>query len=191
MVEEFRRVWQLAGLGEKFIVIGEEALAVDSYELAAPTGMPGNYLLVARSRDADGAKRVVVVTEAGVEAGRFNPERQVFEFLDRGNQPAAIQLRSGGAVVVPEILCSPQAKKPETVFAVVQEGGSSTELYVHQFDQAEDAQQYRVDSWKDGAYRTSPVVEVPLSLADHPEFNTVVENLLKAALEVDGVEGKG
>jgi hypothetical protein len=188
MVEEFRRVWQLADWKQQFVVIGDAAHAVESYELSLPTGFPAHYLLVARCHDERGAKHVVVVTEQGVEAGRFNTERQVFEFLDRDGNPAAIQVRRDGAVVVPDILVSPYEKQQESVFVVVQEGGSSTELYVQQFDSSDAAHDYRVDCWKNGAYRTSPIVEVPRTLADHPGFDDAVQELLKAVQEVEGVE---
>lgn len=189
MVEEFRRVWQLASWKQQFIVIDEAQHAVESYELSAPTGLPGNYLLVARCHDDRGGKHVVVLTEEGVEAGRFNPERQVFEFLDRYGMPVAIQLLRDDTVLVPDILTSPNAtEKGDIVFVVVQEGGTSSELYVQQFATADDAHDYRVDCWKNGAYRTSPVVEVPRTLADHPDFDEAVQELLKAVQEVDGVE---
>ena len=51
------------------------------------------------------------------------------------------------------------------VFMVVQEGGSSSELYVHLFNTHQDAVDYRVDCADDGAYRTTPVVELPDKLA--------------------------
>jgi hypothetical protein len=124
---------------QQHLVIGDKAYKVESYELSVPTGLPGNYLLVARCHDHNGVQHVVVLTEAGVEAGRFNSERKVFEFHDRGGKPAAIQVGSGDAIVVPDSLCSPYATAADTVFVVVQEGGSSAELYVHQFDKAEDA----------------------------------------------------
>ncbi|MEX3984320.1 hypothetical protein AB4Y45_35775 [Paraburkholderia sp. EG287A] len=189
MVEEFRRVWQLADWKQQFVVVGEVAHAITSSELSVPTGLPGNYLLVARCHEDGESKHVVVVTEQGVEAGRFNPERQVFEFSDRDGNPVAIQVRRGGAVIVPDILVSPYVEKPsQSVFVVIQEGGTSTELYVQQFDSQDSAHDYRVECWSSGAYRTSPIVEVPRSLADHPAFDDVVQELLKATQEFDGVE---
>ncbi|MBK3780034.1 hypothetical protein G3A43_07175 [Paraburkholderia aspalathi] len=181
MVEEFRRVCQLGLPGGLFVVAGDEAHPVVSSELNAPAGLPGNYLLVARCHGEPGDRLVVVVTEEGVEAGQFNSERQVFEFLDRIGQPVAIQVRKEGSVVVPEILKSPHEKKPETVFVVIQEGGSSNELYLHEHDSQAAANEHRLVCWDDGAYKTSPVVEVPASLAEHPDFASVAEKLLVAS----------
>lgn len=45
-------------------------------------------------------------------------------------------------------------------YAVIQEGGSSTELYLHAHDSKEAAEQDRVDCAK-GAYRTGDIVEIP------------------------------
>ncbi|WP_342051281.1 MULTISPECIES: hypothetical protein [unclassified Cupriavidus] len=59
---------------------------------------------------------------------------------------------------------------PQSHFVVIQEGGASTELYVHSLDTAADADDYRADCTRDGAYRTSPWIEVPDALAGHPQF---------------------
>lgn len=47
------------------------------------------------------------------------------------------------------------------IFLVVQEGGSSTELYLHSFNTPEDAQAYRTECDEEAGYRTSPVLEAP------------------------------
>lgn len=69
------------------------------------------------------------------------------------------------------------------VFVVVQEGGSSTEIYAAAFDTEDDAKAYR-DSCEEGAYRTSKPVPVPRSLADHPGFSNFVHDLLSASINV-------
>lgn len=65
-------------------------------------------------------------------------------------------------------------------FFVVQEGGSSDERYLTGYDSLADAHRKRENAWREGSYRTSPVVQVPLRLADHPAFTVVVQELLFA-----------
>ncbi len=55
------------------------------------------------------------------------------------------------------------ALKP--AYVVVQEGGSSEELYVHAHSSAEAAEEDRIDCAEDGAYSTTEVVEIPAVLA--------------------------
>ncbi|WP_130355661.1 hypothetical protein [Pigmentiphaga kullae] len=74
--------------------------------------------------------------------------------------------------------------EPST-FLVIQEGGSSQELYTHVFDNRDDADAYRTSSADEGSYRTSSPIEVPLSLADHPAFGCVAEAIAKGAVSVD------
>lgn len=66
----------------------------------------------------------------------------------------------------------------EMVHLVVQEGGSSTEIYFAQFATADEAQAHR-DSCAEAAYRTSPVIPVPRSLAEHPEFGNTIHEILR------------
>lgn len=70
------------------------------------------------------------------------------------------------------------------VFLYVQEGGSSTEIYVHAFDSEEQAITGR-KSCAEAAYRTSEIIKAPASLVDHPSFMGVVQALLSASLAVD------
>ena len=71
-------------------------------------------------------------------------------------------------------------------FLVVQEGGSSEEIYIHVSNTADEAEAHRIECAK-GAYRTSSVFEVPAALAavgeDAYEF---IENVAKAV--VSGLE---
>lgn len=78
------------------------------------------------------------------------------------------------------------ARQDEPVYFVVQEGGSSTELYVHGFDAAQDAQDYRKSCHHDGSYRTSSVVEVPRAMADsHPGAVEALQALVMAGSDLD------
>lgn len=185
MLEDFMALLRKA---EDVFVVGELAQRVAQRTVAPVMGVAHHQVVTLGWQDEEGRAQAAYLTEAGVAAGTFNEGTGAFEFVDRDGGRIALRLHSRAEPLRPR--GQPAPAKDRTVFAVVQEGGSSSELYLHQFDKMEDAEQYRRDSWTDGAYRTSPVVEVPLSLADHPEFHTVVENLLKAALEVDGVEAE-
>lgn len=71
--------------------------------------------------------------------------------------------------------------------AGVQEGGSSTELYLQLFDNEKQVNRWRRSCAK-SAYNTSTTsVQVPRSLAAHPAFHQVVEALLKASLKTEVV----
>lgn len=68
-------------------------------------------------------------------------------------------------------------------YLVVQEGGSSMEIYVHSSPTEEEAEEFRVSCAR-GAYRTSPVIEVPSELAALGEtFYECVEDVLKGTLD--------
>jgi hypothetical protein len=66
------------------------------------------------------------------------------------------------------------------MFALIQEGGSSTELYLHVHGTAEEAEADRVECARKGAYRTSPSFTIPPELAAHGE---VLFSLIEEALE--------
>jgi hypothetical protein len=83
--------------------------------------------------------------------------------------------------------------KAKRIYLVVQEGGSSTEIYLHTHDTLKESNADRKDCSKNGAYRTSVPVEVPQALTKvllsdaHAEyaFYTVVEKVLKASLNLE------
>jgi hypothetical protein len=74
-----------------------------------------------------------------------------------------------------------------SVFILIQEGGSSQELYLHTHNTMEEAKRDRI-SCAEASYSTSPVLEVPKSLADHPDFHAVVESLLGMTFELSEPE---
>ena len=68
-------------------------------------------------------------------------------------------------------------------FVVVQQGGSSSEVYIHSSETLEDAEAFRV-SCEEGAYQTSAVIEVSAALAAHgEELYEVLEAVAQAAVE--------
>jgi hypothetical protein len=58
---------------------------------------------------------------------------------------------------------------PAEVFLVIQQGGASTEMYVHTFDTLEQADAYRTKAYENGAYRTSEPLEVPVGIETYME----------------------
>ena len=67
-------------------------------------------------------------------------------------------------------------------FVVIQEGGSSEEIYIHASDSEADAEAFRVSCRDDGAYRTSDVIEVPAALAAHGDS---LYSLLEAVAQAE------
>jgi hypothetical protein len=72
------------------------------------------------------------------------------------------------------------ASADEPVFVLIQEGGTSFELYIHAHTTREDAEDDRKSCETDGAYRTSDILEVPSSLADQTGFYELAEKLVCA-----------
>lgn len=54
-------------------------------------------------------------------------------------------------------------------YVVIQQGGSSSELYLHAFDTLAEVRRYRKSCDK-AAYETSEPVEVPIHLLDDKQF---------------------
>jgi hypothetical protein len=69
----------------------------------------------------------------------------------------------------------------EPAYVMIQEGGSSTELYLHAWGSEGEAEDDRADCTTDGAYRTTEVVTVPAHLASHPAFYDVAEARVRRA----------
>ena len=83
--------------------------------------------------------------------------------------------------------------QPGGNFCVIQEGGSSTELYLHVSDSADDAEAFRKSCATEGAYRTSGVIEAPVVLKrlnekDRQEILNWVESLIGATKGLDLAE---
>jgi hypothetical protein len=66
----------------------------------------------------------------------------------------------------------------EQVFVLIQEGGTSFELYIHAHSSRMDAEDDRVSCETDGAYQTSNILEVPSSLGNLPGFYELAEQLV-------------
>lgn len=73
--------------------------------------------------------------------------------------------------------------EPGCAFVVVQQGGSSSEVYIHAASTHADAEAFREECER-GAYETSDVIEVPAVLAAHGEtLYEVLEAVAQAAIE--------
>lgn len=131
---------------------------------------------------AAGEGLTVDLTEEGVSAGRFDDKTKSFLLFDALGAEVNVRLLLNG-----QALCPPEGfgenKGPH--FLVVQEGGSSQELYVHSLFTRAQAHRYQVGAGEDGAYRTSDVIEVPADLAAHPDFYRIAEELVKAAFTLE------
>lgn len=69
-------------------------------------------------------------------------------------------------------------------FVVLQEGGSSGEIYASAHSSLEDAEAFRIDCRDSGSYRTSEIFEVPRALARHgEELYTLLEQAARAELD--------
>lgn len=74
-----------------------------------------------------------------------------------------------------------ESKCAKPAYLVIQEGGTSSELYVHASDSVVAAEDFREDCCKHGGYRTSSVIEVPAVLAAHGEdLYELIEEVLRA-----------
>jgi hypothetical protein len=84
----------------------------------------------------------------------------------------------------------------EPRYTLIQQGGSSCELYIHSHETEEEAEQDRIDCARDGAYETSDIVEIPPELAALGEiFYEAAEALLEAStdtmcVDVDPMSGE-
>lgn len=77
--------------------------------------------------------------------------------------------------------------KPTDAWIVVQEGGSSSEIYAHSFDCEEGANLFRMGC-SEGGYRTGKPVKVPAFLVDDPNFGIALEEILKTTLNLECVK---
>jgi hypothetical protein len=80
--------------------------------------------------------------------------------------------------------CEIPMANTDIVQVVLQEGGSSSELYLHVFDTEEEARNFRL-SCNSSGYRTTNPIPVSRALAESDEFDVVVGKLLQETLAID------
>jgi len=78
----------------------------------------------------------------------------------------------------------PDVADEAKVFVLIQEGGSSAELYIHAHGSRGEAEDDRLSCENDGAYRTSEIIEVPATLANVAGFYELAEQLVCAVAEL-------
>lgn len=143
---------------------------------APVTGEPENQVVHLDWKDEAGRPCSTILTEEGLAAATFDKATQSYQVEDHEGEMVALKMVSKGMPLTPD--------SDANVFVIVQEGGSSTELYIHEFEQREGAVNSRVHCAENGSYRTSEIIEVPASLANHPQFNEIVQQLVRATLNL-------
>ncbi|MBU9199921.1 hypothetical protein KTD31_00710 [Burkholderia multivorans] len=165
----------------KILNLFAQADAIQTAEKAviatAPvTGEPDNQVVALYWGGEDGRQFWTAFTEAGLEKATFNPATQSFEVEDFEGDKFELQLRAKGNILTPD---------DAVHYVLIQEGGTSSELYIHAHGTRQDAEDDRVSCENDGAYRTSEIIEVPASLATHPSFYEIAEQLVRAVSTID------
>jgi len=80
-------------------------------------------------------------------------------------------------------------QQPRSSYMLVQQGGSSSEVYLHAHETEADAEVDRIDCAENGSYETSPIVEVPAPLVELGEtFYETVQGILQASKDMACVE---
>lgn len=98
--------------------------------------------------------------------------------------PSPRVVRMGWKADRPRAVETAAAPDEPNVFVVIQEGGTSTELYIHAHGSRGDADEDRLSCENDGAYRTSEIIEVPATLAGLEGFYELSEQLVCAVAEL-------
>ncbi|MCY1369498.1 hypothetical protein D9M69_565440 [compost metagenome] len=97
---------------------------------------------------------------------------------EKGDLAGAVHALEGALAEV-------EASQPH--FVLIQEGGTSMERYVHAHSSAEEAEDDRVSCAR-ASYRTTPHIEVPGSLATHPDFYSTLDALVDSLNELGYVD---
>lgn len=79
-------------------------------------------------------------------------------------------------------------KPDEISYLLLQEGGSSTEIYLHGHESEEDANNDRINCSSDGAYRTSAPIAVPRWMTHIPGFYETAEILVQSTNGLECVD---
>ncbi|WP_434716088.1 hypothetical protein [Paraburkholderia sp. A3RO-2L] len=140
------------------------------------TGEPDNQVVSLNWGGEDGKQFWTALTEQGLEKATFNPATQSFTVEDYEGDTLELQLLSNGSILTPDDAIH---------YVLIQEGGTSTELYIHAHATRDDAEADREECETNGAYRTSEIIEVPASLATHPAFYEIAEQLVRAVSTID------
>ncbi|MBK3780030.1 hypothetical protein G3A43_07155 [Paraburkholderia aspalathi] len=126
------------------------------------TGQPGQRVVQLTEDDSDNF--LTALTEGNLAGAKYDEAKQTVELDDYE-----------GASLVLTLVPAAQAMS----YVLVQEGGTSAELYLHAHESLEHAEADRESCEEDGAYRTTDILEIPSRLADRPGFYEHAESLLR------------
>lgn len=160
------------------VLVGTSGAAAISVVTSKPVGEAGNQVALL-TVDAD---RQTKLTEEGVAAGRFDHDSATFLFIDADGEHVDVRLMKAKE---PLRLAASVEDSKGPHFLVIQEGGSSQELYVQSLFTRAQAARYQASCGTEGAYRTSDVIEVPADLAEHPDFYRIAEQLAQAVFSLE------
>lgn len=167
MITELMHILTLANMVQVNGVTAE-------FTTAALTGEAENQVLNLTYRAGSEDFRFTFTEEGLAEATLVQGTGRILANDSEGDLQSLL-ISGEGEVLIPAKV------DPGTVHIVVQEGGSSTEIYAHAFDNREAAAYHRL-SCASGSYRTSEVVEISSALADQPGFMDAVSDILRASI---------
>lgn len=163
----------ILALADSVVLVDGEAGHLMGWSLLPERRRPTNQLVRLTWTDEDLLACHTFVTEQGVDGVSFDEASKLFTLTDFKGTERKLRLTAKGR---------PLTLADGPVYVLIQEGGSSTELYAHAHNTLADAKADRVSCARDGSYRTSRIVPVPADLANHPQFYDIVEQLVRASL---------
>jgi hypothetical protein len=150
---------------------------VAKFSVAGCYEEPENEIVFLSWINEPGAAMSAKLTQAGLTAAEYAPNHNTYKVEDAEGSEMFITFYP-----YPAPNLAPVEEKE--CYLVVQEGGSSTEIYFQVFETPEDADQYR-DSCEQAAYLTSKPVLVAENLVLHPKFFEFVGAALSATASFD------
>lgn len=160
------------------VLVGTSGAVATSVTTAKQVGEPSNQVALL-TVDAD---LQVKLTEECVASGRFDRDSATFMFIDADGEHVDVCLMKAKQ---PLRLAASVEEGKGPHFLVIQEGGSSQELYVQSLFTRAQAARYQASCGAEGAYRTSDVIEVSADLAEHPDFYRIAEQLARAVFSLE------
>lgn len=141
------------------------------------TGDPSSQVVHLNWRDSSDVACYAVFNEENLTEALVDEESALFNLTDaEGDEVSLLFFSEDGLLTLTDA--------DPNMYLVVQEGGSSSEAYVHIHDQIENAFKDR-ESCADSGYRTSEPIACPESLVKHPAFFLVAEQLVKSTFNFD------
>ncbi len=170
-------ILNLLGKAEIVMLVEDRVGYTAKVETSPADGTPDNQVVRLAWTDSDNRLCSTILTENGLNNATVT-QTGYFEVEDFEGTPLLLKMIAKGLMLKPEDADTP-------VYVLIQEGGSSQELYIHAHSTREEAEEDRRSCCEDGSYRTSDILEVPASLANHPKFYEFAEQLARATLTLD------